>query len=727
MTEPAATIPEVVQVLLPLPVPAAYDYAVPAHIHVETGSFVRVPLGPRVVTGVVRNSGGGNVPESRLREICGVFDIPPLKPSMLQFINRTAGYTVSNEGSVLRMIMRVEEALEPLTPVRAFQLIHPRVARMTPARLRVSEFLSDGVPRTLSEVSQGARVSGSVIKGLVRLGCVEEVELQPPSPVRIPDHRLQGLELSEPQKKIADDLKSAVDASVFTTTVLEGVTGSGKTEVYFEAVARALEKGLQVLILLPEIALGTQFLSRFETRFGTQPAIWNSDIPRALKRRIWRGVATGEIRAVVGARSALFLPFEELGLLVVDEEHDGSYKQEEGVCYHARDMAVLRASIEDIPIVLCSATPSLETLANIDRGRYRHFNLPKRHGGATMPEVVPVNMRINGPDRGNWIAPLLVSQLKTCLEAGEQALIFLNRRGYAPLTLCRNCGFRFSCPECSAWLVEHRQRNMLQCHHCDHRLVRPSRCPECEEEDSLVACGPGVERTAEEVTELFPDARIVVMASDTLSGSHEVAELVARIERHEIDILIGTQIAAKGHHYPLLTLVGVIDADLGLEGGDPRVMERTWQLLNQVSGRAGRESRPGKVILQTYQPQHPVMHALISGNSRAFLKEEKRQRQIAGMPPYGRLAAIVISGRKEGEVRALAYQLARSAPNVRELEIHGPAPAPLVMLRGRYRWRLLIKASRRAPLQDALRQWVEPVRLTGDLHLRIDVDPMSFL
>ncbi|MBN35951.1 MAG: primosomal protein N' [Rhodospirillaceae bacterium] len=727
-TEPAGEVPiETVKVLLPLPVPGPYDYAVPDDIDVPLGSIVCVPLGSREVTGVVWDEGGDDVSRDKLRSILDVKDVPPLTSALRAFVSWVARYNVATESSVLRMILRVPEAYDPLPPLKALRRAAGEPARLTPSRSRVLKIMADGLARLPKEIAFQAGVGASVVKGLLKAGVLEEAILPPRRLLPESDPETIGPELSPDQAEAAAMLSEAVDARTFETIVLEGVTGSGKTEVYFDAIARALTLGCQVLVLLPEIALSTQFLARFEARFGAPPAMWHSDVPRRLRRDVWRGVATGDVRVVVGARSALFLPFENLGMIVVDEEHDGSYKQDDGVCYHARDMAVVRASLEEVPVVLCSATPSLETLVNVEKGRYHHLYLASRHGGAELPEVQAVDMTRAGTERGRWLSPSLVESLKVCLDSGEQALLYLNRRGYAPLTLCRTCGYRLACPNCSAWLVEHRHRGRLQCHHCGIWSPRPKACPQCSDTESLVACGPGVERLAEEVAERFPDSRLEIMASDTLMGPDDVAALIRKIEYGELDILIGTQVAAKGHHFPMLTLVGVVDADLGLDGGDPRAMERTWQLLHQVSGRAGREERPGKVLLQTYEPGHPVMHALVTGDREQFLDREKQGREQAGMPPFGRLAGIVVSGTDEGAVRRLAHDLGNTAPRGRGIDTFGPAPAPLSLLRGRFRWRLLVKADRDVALQNALRAWLEPVRLKGSLRLQVDVDPQSFL
>ena len=727
MADKDATSRDTVQVLLPLPVPGPYDYHVPDGVAVPVGAIVRVPLGSRIVTGVVWGHECPGVERIRLRPIAGVWDVPPLKPSLLAFVTWVARYTVNAEGAVLRMVLRSREALEPPPGRRALRLTGALPERITPQRQRVLSLLADGSTRPVATLAAEAGVSAVVLKGLVDAGSLEPV-LVPPAPLYAPpDPDAPGPKLRVDQRMAAACLASTLDSDTFVPSLLEGVTGSGKTEVYFDTIARVLSSGRQVLVLLPEIALSTQFLNRFVERFRAPPAIWHSDVVRSRRHPVWRGVATGEVRIVVGARSALFLPFRELGLIVVDEEHDGSYKQEDGVCYHARDMAIVRARLETIPIILCSATPSIETLVNVDRGRFRRVELKARHAGALLPDIRTVDMTTAGLARDTWLSGQLVRAITERLEAGEQTLLFLNRRGYAPLTLCRACGHRFSCPDCTSWLVEHRYLAQLQCHHCGRWIPRPQTCPVCDETDCLVACGPGVERLDEEVAHRFPGARREVMASDTLSGPHAMADLVRRIEGGDLDILIGTQIAAKGHHFPLLTLVGVVDADLGLHGADPRAMERTWQLLHQVAGRAGREERPGEVFLQTWDPAHPVMHALQTGARDAFITREKRERERGGMPPYGRLAAVIVSGTREEEVRSLVRFLARKAPANPDIRTFGPAPAPLAILRGRHRWRLLVKASVDAPLQRALRNWLTPVRLKGDLRLQIDVDPQSFM
>ena len=718
-----------VQVLLPLPLSGAYDYRVPDGMTLAPGAFVVVPLGRQAVYGVVWSAAGdAAVPESKLKEVIEALDVPPLPAVSRRFVDWVAGYTVYPAGAVLRMVMSVTDALEPTRPRLAYRAAAPASCdaglKLTPARRRVLAVLADGPPRPAAELAREAGVSQGVVKGLADVGALEPVETR--AVFAHPDAHRPGPTLSADQAHASAELRLRIDAG-FSVTVLDGVTGSGKTEVYFEAIAAALAAGRQVLVLLPEIALGAQWLDSFALRFGAAPAQWHSDLPQAVRRRTWRAVAEGEARIVVGARSALFLPFPELGLIVVDEEHDGSYKQEDGVVYHGRDMAVVRANLGDIPALLVSATPSLETSVNVEAGRYRELRLPARHGGASLPEIAVVDLRRTPPPRGRWLSPPLEQAVADTLAAGEQAMLFLNRRGYAPLTLCRKCGHRFQCPNCTAWLVEHRLASRLECHHCGYRSALPRTCPSCGAEEMLAACGPGVERVAEEVAARFPEARLAIMASDTVHGPAAAADLIERVRAREIDIVVGTQIVAKGHHFPYLTLVGVVDADLGLTGGDLRAAERTFQLLCQVAGRAGRESRPGRALLQSYLPDHPVMHALVAGDREGFLALEKAARADAGLPPFGKLAALVVTGRAADQVDAAARALGRAAPHDGGVEVLGPAPAPLATLRGRHRRRLLLKAPREANVQALLRRWLAAVRVPAAVQVKVDVDPYSFL
>jgi primosomal protein N' (replication factor Y) len=728
------------RVLLPLPLAGAYDYRAAPGLGLKPGDFVRVPLGRRQMIGVVwGESTGEGVAEAKLKSVSDRCDVPPLAEEMRHFIDWVADYTLSPPGAVLRMAMSVPEALEPPKPVIAWRVAedapHPDTAdpgevRLTTARRRVLRELGGGPPRGIAELALATGVGAGVVRSLIELGWLEEVELPralPPGP----DGARPGPVLSPEQADAAETLRGRVGQG-FSVTLVDGVTGSGKTEVYFEAIAAALRDGRQSLVLLPEIALSAQWLARFEQRFGAPPAIWHSEISPAQRRRTWREVAEGGVPVVVGARSALFLPFAKLGLVVVDEEHEAAFKQEDGVVYHARDMAVVRARFAEAPAVLVSATPALETVINVERGRYAAVHLPDRHGGASLPAIQTIDMRRETLPRNSFLSPTLREAIAETLGRDEQAMLFLNRRGYAPLTLCRTCGHRLNCPTCTSWLVEHRRAGRLQCHHCGHTTSRPPTCPSCNDEDSFVPCGPGVERVAEEAGALFPGAQLALVTSDTMTGPRAAAEFLEKMAGHGIDLLIGTQIVAKGHHFPRLTLVGVIDADLGLGGGDLRAAERTYQLLHQVAGRAGRAERPGRALLQTYRPEHPVMQALVALSKERdardrFMAIEAEERRRFGWPPFGRLAAIIVAGPDANVVDRVARDLGRTAPSGNGVETLGPAPAPLALLRGRHRRRLLVKASRETNLQAVLDSWLRGVRVPSNVRLQVDIDPYSFL
>ena len=724
--------PATVAVLMPLPLERAYDYTVPAELGlgIAPGAFVRVPLGRVERIGVVWGAGEGDVEPARLKPVTAVPEVPPLTEPLRRLVDWTAEYTLTNRGSVLRMAMSVPGALEPAAVRTAYRLGSGVAPRMTAARERVLALLREGPPLIATEIARQAGVSAGVVRGLATLGVLEAVTIREVATFGRPDLSRTGPGLSQVQGAAAEALRQQVAARAFSVTVLDGVTGSGKTEVYFEAISAALDQGHQVLVMLPEIALSAQWLERFRARFGVDPAVWHSELGTRQRRETWRAVAEGRAQVVVGARSALWLPFRTLGLIVVDEEHDAAFKQEDGVIYHARDMAVVRARFEGCPIVLVSATPSLETVVNVKNGRYRCERLPDRHGGAQLPAIETVDLRRTPPARGTWLAPALRAALAETLGAGEQALLFLNRRGYAPLTLCRACGHRFHCPNCSAWLVEHRFAGTLDCHHCGFQQAQPEACPACEADGSFAACGPGVERLAEEVDEALPGARWAVLTSDTVRGPSQVQDLVDAIVAHEVDVLIGTQMVAKGHHFPQLTLVGVVDADLGLAGGDMRAAERTYQLLHQVGGRAGRGGRPGRVVLQTYAAEHPVITALAAGDRDSFMENEAAAREAHGLPPFGRLVAVIASGPSESDTLRAASALARIARSDEKtlgIQVLGPAPAPLKLLRGRHRFRLLFKAPRGTLLQPHMRRWLAALDRRTRARLQVDIDPHSFM
>jgi primosomal protein N' (replication factor Y) (superfamily II helicase) len=720
----------IVDVLVPVALDRAYSYRVPEALNLAAGDIVSVPLGAREATAVVWAENVTPNPrlDNRLKDVEEKLDVPPLRPELRDFVDWVANYTLSSRGMVLRMCLRMGEQLGAERERVGVRLAGQAPQRITAARERVLTLMADGMVRGKSDAAREAGVSAGVIDGLIDGGTLETSVLPPEPVAEKPDPDFVRTDFTADQAAAAAELKATIAAGDYSVTLLDGVTGSGKTEVYFEAVADAIRAGRQTLILMPEIALTAQFLDRFAARFGVRPAEWHSELSPRKRARTWRAVADGEIAVVVGARSALFLPYADLGLIVVDEEHDQAYKQENGVHYHARDMAVVRGHIARIPVVLSSATPSLETEVNARRGRYKRLALPERFGGQAMPIVEAIDLRSERPPPGRFIAPSLAGAVKNAIERGEQALFFLNRRGYAPLTLCRACGFRFSCPNCDAWLVDHRFRKQLVCHHCGFAMPHPAECPQCKAVNSYVAVGPGVERLEEEVRELFPQARVLVLSSDLVATVDRLRAELNDVAAGHFDIVIGTQLVAKGHHFPKLNLVGIIDADLGLNNGDPRAAERTFQLLHQVVGRAGRDAGTGLGLLQTHQPEHPVMRALIAQDRKAFYDAEIEVRERTGYPPFGRLASLVISGPDKNDTGSFARALARAAPASDDVRVLGPADAPISLVRGRHRLRLLVKAPRNFDLSGYLREWlVEAPKIKGSIRVEIDIDPQSFL
>jgi primosomal protein N' (replication factor Y) len=718
-----------VGVLTPEPIDRVLDYRAPEG-GCWLGAFVDVPLGPRKVLGVVWGAGKGDYDLSKIRAVNRVLDAAPMRAEMRDFLTKAGAYTLTPMSQMLRLATRVPGLSDPPSMRKVYRLGQGEPDRMTPARRKVIETLVEygGLGFTLSELSSLAGVSTSVIKGLAAQGVVEEADTPRDTPYLPLDPDRPGKDLAEDQAAAAEVLRGAIRTGAYGTTLLKGVTGSGKTEVYLEAVAECLRKGRQALVLLPEIALTAEFLTRVEARFGAKPAEWHSGVTLTERRRCWKMLGQGEVQLVVGARSALFLPFRDLGLIVVDEEHDSSYKQEEGALYNARDMAVLRASLNEAQVVLASATPSLETWANAEAGKYARLDLTSRFGEAVLPEMAAIDMRLEDLPAQSWLSPTLVSEVAARVRAGEQALLFLNRRGYAPVTLCRACGAQVGCDHCDARMVEHRFLKRLVCHQCGETKPLPETCPVCGVEGKMAAVGPGVERVAEEAVAAFPDARIAVLSSDLFGSARALKAQIEEIAEGDTDIIIGTQLVAKGHNFPRLTLVGVVDADLGLQGGDLRAAERTFQLMRQVSGRAGRADKPGVALMQTFQPEHPVIRAILGGDEEAFWRAEAAEREAAGMPPYGRLAGIIISAGDAASAFDLGQHLARTDEAIRAAGgvVYGPAPAPIARVRGRHRVRLLVKAPKGAPLQAAISRWLTGIKLPSQVRLAVDIDPQSF-
>jgi len=719
---------KIAQVLLPLAVPEAFDYEAPEALALKTGDQVVVPLGPRFIRGVVAGLRDGTGHNRPLKAVCEVLDDPALPPSTVEFVQWAARWTLTPPGDPVAVALRGLRA-QRARPAKVLRATGAAPSKPTPARARALETAAEGPAASMAELARMAGVSTGAVKALVEDGALEWVELQDAPRFARPDPDHAPAELNASQRAAASALGRLVAAGGYHAALLDGVTGSGKTEVYLEAAAELLrrEPDAQVLVLLPEIALTQAILARFEQRFGTLPAEWHSAVSPPKRRLVWEAVVSGEARIVVGARSALFLPFRKLRLLVVDEEHDGSFKQEEGFVYHARDLAVARAAIEGAVAVLASATPSLETLRNAETGRYAWLRLAARHGTARLPDIRLVDLRETPPEPGRWLSPPLVEAMAATFGRDEQTLLFLNRRGYAPLVICRACGHRMTAPDTDSWLVEHRYTGRLVCHLTGFSMPKPDKCPACAAKGSLTAVGPGVERVEEEVRSLFPEARVAVFSSDTAPDGQSARALVEAMAAGEIDVMVATQAAAKGHNFPKLTLVGVVDADLGLRGGDLRAGERTFQLLAQATGRAGRAERPGRALVQTYVPEHPVMQALKAGDRDAFVAAEMAGRQDAGLPPFGRLCAVILSSENPRALEDHARALAAAVPNAPGVEVYGPADAPLALVRGRRRKRLLVRADRNVDLQAYVAAWLARARPPGSVRVTVDVDPYSFL
>lgn len=720
----------IVSILVSVAINQPYSYRVPHGLQVKRGSIVLVPLGTKKILGVVWGEPKDNKAHNRLRDIEHIYDCAPLSDELMQTIDWVANYTLASKGMLLRSVLRSKEALEQPKPIIAYQLAGKKPAQLTKARNKVLKILADGMAHSKAALIKQAGISASVIDGLLKYGTIAKVEIPAPKAVNMPDPDFAPLVLSDEQKQALKQLRQTKRG--FAVTLLDGVTGGGKTEIFFERVADILRAQKQVLILLPEIALTHTFIERFTKRFGTKPAQWHSEMTKVQRSKIWRGVMDGSIRAVIGARSALFLPFSNLGLIVLDEEHDAAYKQSDGINYHARDMAVIRAKFANAKLILSSATPSIESRNNANIGKYKHVRLNSRFANASMPDVKLIDMRQDGAQKGKWISPILVTEIEKTLARGEQALLFLNRRGYAPLTLCRACGYKYQCPNCSAWLVEHRFANKLMCHHCALEIKKPLNCAQCNETDSLVAIGPGIERIAEEAKQLFPKSKQVVLSSD-VANSSSLKQKFSEIEQGKYDLIIGTQLVAKGHHFEKLTLVGVLDADCGLAQGDPRAAEKTFQILTQVSGRAGRADKKGQAYLQTYYKDNEIMQALKNHDSEGFYRHELALRKQGHLPPFGRLAALIISANEHKKALDYARMLLASAPkpankqDLENLKIFGPADAPISIVRGRHRVRLLVQSEKYFDLSSYVRFWLENTKKpTGNIKLQIDIDPVSF-
>lgn len=744
------------RILLPEPLPGPLDYRIPPELDIELGDLVEVPLGNRRLIGCVWElpneaeppiKAGTDtdataeppskwVPFHKLKPIIARLEVPSLQRQLRRWIDWSAHYLCAPPGLLLRMALRSPLGFAEIREETVFVASGIAPARMNEARARVLACAqSTETPLTASQLAEMTQASQSVVHGLAKAGALKPIRRSVDPPFQAPDPDFHRPILSPSQAAASAQLCEAFDAqnsgdasATAPPILLDGVTGSGKTEVYFEAIGRALAvEGAQILVLLPEIALTQDVLARFETRFGARPAEWHSEISNKNRRRAWREIVSGRARIIVGARSALFLPFRQLALIIVDEEHDHSFKQDEGVHYQARDLAVVRAKMENAVLILASATPSLETMQNAAIGRYRHVKLPARAQSASLPEIGIIDMRADPPPKNQWLSPMLIQAAQETLDRGEQVLLFLNRRGYAPLVVCRACGDRLKAPDSDSWLVEHRYTGRLVCHLTGFSMPKPRFCPKCHAPDPFIGIGPGVERVHEEAQSLFPQARIAIFSSDTTLSSADARQVVNRMKNGEIDIMIGTQIAAKGHNFPALTLVGVIDADMGLKGGDLRAGERTFQLLSQVAGRSGRASRPGRALLQTYAPEHDAMRALAMGDRDGFLEQELAMRQATGLPPFGRLAALILSAPNEAEAELASATFAQAAPRAEGVDVWGPAIPPLGMIRGQYRRRFLVRSDRQIDLSAFMSAWRSRVKARNAWRVTIDIEPYHFL
>ena len=725
-----------VPVVVTAPLDGPFDYLLgEGRSAPAPGTVVAVPFGRQVLPGVVWDTPGDRVVDpGKLRPLGPELPTPPLPPTLRRLIDHVARDSVSPRGSVLRLALN-NAPFEERRTVDVLTISPDTTLPRPTAKQAQVLAVAAATPLSQPALAKAAGVGAGVVKKLVALGALVAVPVPVEEDWPQPDPALDPIELNQGQLAATARLARLVRDRRHAVALLDGVPGSGKTEVYFRAIAAALEAGRKVLVLLPEIALSAQWTHRFRAAFGADAVTWHADVASARKKKIWRAAAEGRIELVVGARSALWLPLADIGLIVVDEEHDPSFKQDDGVAYQARDAAIARARLEGCPIVLASATPSLETamacglLPTIEPlPDHERLVLPERHGRAPAPSVELLDLRQRGRKREpGFLSARLRGELTLTLERGEQALLFLNRRGYAPLSVCRACGHRFRCPNCSAWLTAHRLRRRLLCHHCGFSMPEPDHCPECGTVDALALSGPGVERIADEALALFPQAKVALLTSDTATSASRAAAILESVETHAVDILVGTQMVAKGHHFPDLTLVGVVDGDLGLGGGDLRAAERSFQLLYQVAGRAGRAEKPGRVLIQTHLPDHPVMQALARGDRDRFLEAEAVERLDGGLPPFGRLAALIVSGPRQPEVQEAARNLAMAAPDERAVRVLGPAPAPLSLLRGRWRERLLVRAEPEFDLPSYLRLWLARLRLPSRIQVAVDVDPYDFL
>ncbi len=724
----------VVKVLISNIPSAGYDYRLTAPA--DIGTFVSVHVMNRPCIGVIWGIGDSNLPREKIRDVSAVHNAR-LNITDLQWIKRMSDWTLMAPGTVLRLIVNIPDAFSaPRTePLYSFNFASD--ARVTENRMAVMDAFSsnDNEPMTVSDIQNIAHVSSAVVRTMIKNGTLIPSGAQDKLRQFIPDTYCDSgnIRLNVQQQLAADTIATAINRGGFSVHLLDGITGSGKTQVYFDSAWRAYKSGKSVLLMMPEIALTAQFMSRFEARFGAPPVVWHSNLTAARRREIWHGVLDGRVKMVVGTRSALFLPWQDLGLIVIDEEHDTSYKQEDMGNYHARDMAILRAKIAGFSVVLASATPAAETLENVNNGKYIRLQLTSRFGGAHLPTITTIDLRQNRPasytanavEQTGFLSEPLCAAISETLAAGHQTMLFINRRGFAPIVQCKKCGWTATCPDCSVGMTYHKRISKLQCHMCGRVSPLNARCPDCGTDVSMR--GTGIEKIQQEVNVRFPSARTALVSSDIITSRQALERLVRKMENGEIDIVIGTQILAKGHHFPNLTLVGVVDADMGLFGTDFRAAEHTFQQLFQVAGRAGRGANPGRVLMQTYQPEHPVFAAICSGTRDEFMATDMAGRRAAQMPPYGQLIAIIVEAERENVLQKYCADLAAAAPVLTGAKIMGPIVAQVYQIRNWYRMRFLVTGAQHAALQPAVSHWLAKVKQPANVRVKIDVNPINFM
>lgn len=730
---------DIVKVLLPNVINNGYDYRLTESA--DIGDYVRVTVMMRQYVGVIVGVGDSNLEKSKIKPIIEKCKIPPMSRTDIDWIYKMSSWTLMAPGAVLRLVINVPDAFDAPKYEQLYTFNFAHESKITENQQRVMDAFqsNDNDAMSANDIMNIAHVSNAVIKTMIRNNVLvaSDVRDKNEKDFVYEYHDAGNITLNAEQRDAATELANALGKNEFSVYLLDGITGSGKTQVYFDAALRAYNAGKSVLLMMPEIALTAQFMDRFSQRFGNPPVVWHSNLTAARRRNIWRGVARGDIRMVVGTRSALFLPWQNLGLIVVDEEHDTSYKQEDMGNYHARDMAILRAKIAGFPIVLASATPAIETLHNVALGKYKRIRLNSRFGGAQLPTISTIDMRANRPEpykivagedaeeRPGNLSPELCEKIAETLNNHNQVMLFINRRGFAPIVQCKGCGWVSECPDCSMSMNYHKHLNKLVCHMCGKMSPMPAKCPKCGNAVSMR--GAGLEKIEEEISVKFPSARTALVSSDTIMSRESLERLVKKMEAGEIDIIIGTQILAKGHHFPNLTLVGVVDADMGLFGTDFRAGEHTFQQLFQVAGRAGRGSQPGHVLLQTYQPEHPVIRAICAGNRDEFMGGDMESRRAAKMPPFGQLIAVIVESTNEATLKKYCEQLSNAAPQLNGGKIMGPIPAQIYQIRNWYRMRFLTSGDARANLQPIVRNWIDRVKQPTNVRIKIDVNPQNFM